>query len=109
MIKRRTDHGGHSPRRHGAVLAAVTVISLLVGLPATAGPALAGSSSLPPVPAGLYVQSRCAALVLSNPVVDRAFRSSRVRRQLEHSRSLEAEVDELRRRLEAIERHLGLS
>ncbi len=69
-MKRRTDHGGYSPRRHGAVLAAVTAISLLVGLPATAGPALADSSSLPPVPAGLYVQSRCAALVLSNHVVD---------------------------------------
>ncbi len=48
-------------------------------------------------------------LVPLDAVVDRAFRSSRVRRQLEHSRSLEADVDELRRRLEAIERHLGLS
>ena len=47
-------------------------------------------------------------LVPLDAVVDRALRSSRVRRQLEHSRSLEAEVDELRRRLDAIERHLGL-
>jgi len=40
-------------------------------------------------------------------VVDRALRSSRVRRQLERARSLEAEVEDLRRRVEAIERHLG--
>ncbi len=48
-------------------------------------------------------------LVPLDAVVDRALRSSRVRRQLERSRSLEAEVDELRRRLDAVERHLGLS
>ncbi|MGD0982534.1 MAG: excisionase [Acidimicrobiales bacterium] len=47
-------------------------------------------------------------LVPLDAVVDRALRSSRVRRQLEHARSLEAEVEELRQRLEAIERHLGL-
>lgn len=47
-------------------------------------------------------------LVPLDSVIDRALRSSRVRHQLEHSRSLEAEVDELRRRLDAIERHLGL-
>jgi transposase len=47
-------------------------------------------------------------LVPLEAVVDRALRSSRARRQLEHSRSLEAEVAELRARLEAIERHLGL-
>jgi hypothetical protein len=48
-------------------------------------------------------------LVLLEAVLDRALRSSRARRQLEHARSLEVEVDALRRRLEAIERHLGLS
>ncbi|MGO8721899.1 MAG: excisionase [Acidimicrobiales bacterium] len=47
-------------------------------------------------------------LVPLEPVLDRALRSSRVQRQLERARSLEAEVDELRQRLEAIERHLGL-
>lgn len=47
-------------------------------------------------------------LVPLDAVLDRALQSSRVRRQLEHSRSLEAEVNELRRRLDAIERHLGL-
>jgi transposase len=41
-------------------------------------------------------------------VVDRALRSSRARRQLENARSLEAELDALRLRVEAIERHLGL-
>lgn len=41
-------------------------------------------------------------------VVDRALRSPRGRRQLEASRSLEAEVASLRRRVEALERHLGL-
>ncbi|MGD0439536.1 MAG: helix-turn-helix domain-containing protein [Acidimicrobiales bacterium] len=48
-------------------------------------------------------------LVPLDAVLDRALRSSRVRKQLERARSLEAEVDELRQRLEAIERHLGLS
>jgi transposase len=48
-------------------------------------------------------------LVPLEAVVSRALRSSRVRRQLEHARSLEAEVTELRRRVEALERHLGLS
>jgi hypothetical protein len=48
-------------------------------------------------------------LVPLDAVLDRALRSSRVRRQLERSRSLEAEVDELRRRLDAVERHLGLA
>lgn len=47
-------------------------------------------------------------LVPLDAVLDRALRSSRVRRQLEHARSLEAEVEELRQRLEAVERHLGL-
>ncbi len=48
-------------------------------------------------------------LVPIDAVLDRALRSSRVRHQLEHARSLDAEVEELRRRLEAIERHLGLT
>jgi hypothetical protein len=69
-MQRRSDRGGKSPLRHWAALAAATAVSLLVGLPATAGPAGADSSSLPPVPAGLHIQSRCAALVLSNHVVD---------------------------------------
>jgi len=47
-------------------------------------------------------------LVPIEEVLDRALRSSRARRQLEHARSLEAEIEELRRRVEAIERHLGL-
>jgi transposase len=47
-------------------------------------------------------------LVPLDAVVDRALSSSRARRQLEQARSLEAEVDALRRRVEAIERHLGL-
>jgi transposase len=41
-------------------------------------------------------------------VLDQVLGSARSRRQLEHARSLQAEVDELRRRLEIIERHLGL-
>ncbi len=55
--------------------------------------------------AGIHGPQR---LVPLDAVVDRALRSSRVRRQLEHARSLDAEVEELRQRLEAIERHLGL-
>lgn len=47
-------------------------------------------------------------LVPLDAVLARAFRSSRVRRQLEHARSLEAEIGELRQRVDAIERHLGL-
>jgi transposase len=47
-------------------------------------------------------------LVPLDAVLDRALQSSRARRQLEHARSLEAEVEELRRRVRAIERHLGL-
>jgi hypothetical protein len=56
--------------------------------------------------AGIHGPQR---LVPLDAVLDRALRSSRVRRQLERARSLEAEVEELRLRLEAIERHLGLS
>jgi hypothetical protein len=48
-------------------------------------------------------------LVLLEAVVDRALRSSRARRQLDNARSLEAEVDALRHRVEALERHLGLA
>lgn len=47
-------------------------------------------------------------MVLLEAVIDRAFRSSRARRQLDNARSLEAEVDALRHRVEALERHLGL-
>jgi predicted site-specific integrase-resolvase len=42
-------------------------------------------------------------------VLDRALGSLRTRRQLERSRSVQAEVEELRRRVETIERHLGLN
>jgi hypothetical protein len=55
--------------------------------------------------AGIHGPQR---LVPLDAVLDRALRTSRVRRQLEHARSLEAEVEELRRRLDAIERHLGI-
>ena len=48
-------------------------------------------------------------MVLLEAVVDRALRSSRARRQLDLARSLEAEVDALRHRVEALERHLGLA
>lgn len=41
-------------------------------------------------------------------VVEQALASSRARRQLEHARSLEAEVDALRRRIEMLERHIGI-
>jgi transposase len=41
-------------------------------------------------------------------VVERTLGSSRSRRQLEQARSLQAEVEELRRRVERIERQLGL-
>lgn len=47
-------------------------------------------------------------LVPLDAVVSRALRSARARRQLEHARSLEADVAELRRRVEVLERHLGL-
>jgi transposase len=48
-------------------------------------------------------------LVPLEAVVDRALRSSRARRQLEQARSVEAELDALRHRIDVIERHLGLS
>jgi predicted site-specific integrase-resolvase len=42
-------------------------------------------------------------------VLDQALGSPRSRRQLDQARSLRADVEELRRRVEAIERHLGLN
>jgi len=67
-----------------------------------------------------YRSGRIAARMVPGPngpqrivpleaVVEQALRSSRARRQLEHARSLEAEVEALRRRVEALERHLGLA
>lgn len=47
-------------------------------------------------------------LVPLEAVVDRALRSARARQQLQHARSVEAEVAELRQRVEVLERHLGL-
>jgi hypothetical protein len=41
-------------------------------------------------------------------VLDRALRSTRLRRQIEQGRSLAAEVDRLRQRVEVMERLLGL-
>ena len=46
-------------------------------------------------------------LVPLDAVLDRALQSPRLRRQLEHARSLEAEVEDLRRRVEALERRLN--
>jgi hypothetical protein len=48
-------------------------------------------------------------IVPMSAVLDHMMGSPRSRRQLERARSLQAEVDELRRRVEAIERYLGLS
>lgn len=47
-------------------------------------------------------------LVRLDAVIDRSLSSSRARRQLEHARSLEAEVESLRARVETLERHLGI-
>ena len=55
--------------------------------------------------AGLHGPQRIVPL---DTVMDRALSSSRSRRQLEQARSLEAEVEDLRRRVEGIERRLGL-
>ena len=55
--------------------------------------------------AGLHGPQRIVPLAA---VVDQALGSPRSRRQLDQARSLQAEVEELRRRVEAIERHLGL-
>ena len=56
--------------------------------------------------AGIHGPQRFVPL---DAVIDRALRSSRARHQLEQARSLEVEVDALRRRVEALERHLGLA
>ena len=47
-------------------------------------------------------------LVPLDAALDRALRSSRLRRQIEQGRSLAAEVDRLRQRVEVMERLLGL-
>jgi hypothetical protein len=56
--------------------------------------------------AGLHGPQRIVPLAA---VVDQALGSPRSRRQLDQARSLQAEVEELRQRVEAIERHLGLN
>lgn len=56
--------------------------------------------------AGIHGPQRVVRL---DAVVERALQSTRGRRQLERARSLEAEVASLRRRVEALERHLGLA
>lgn len=55
--------------------------------------------------AGVHGPQRIIPLAV---VIDQALASPRSHRQLERARTLQAEVDELRRRLERIERHLGL-
>ena len=47
-------------------------------------------------------------VVSLDAVVEQTLRSARARRQLEHARSLEAEIEGLRRRLELVERILGI-
>jgi hypothetical protein len=47
-------------------------------------------------------------MVPLDAVLDRALRSSRLRRQIEQGRSLAAEVDRLRQRVEVMESLLGL-
>jgi len=47
-------------------------------------------------------------MVPLSEVLDRALRSTRLRRQIEQGRSLAAEVDRLRQRVEVMERLLGL-
>ena len=54
---------------------------------------------------GVHGPQRIVAL---SSVIDQALGSARSRRQLDHARSLQAEVEELRDRLARIERHLGL-
>lgn len=56
--------------------------------------------------AGVHGPERIVPL---DAVLDRLLRSPRIQRQLEHARSLEAEVAELRQRLETVERLLGLA
>jgi transposase len=55
--------------------------------------------------AGMHGPQRIVPL---DAIMERALNSPRNRRQLEQAQSLRAEVDELRTRLEAIERHLGI-
>jgi transposase len=55
--------------------------------------------------AGLHGPQRIVPLVA---VLDQVLASPRSRRQLDQARSLQTEVEELRGRVEAIERHLGL-
>jgi transposase len=56
--------------------------------------------------AGVHGPQRIVPLAV---VIDQALASPRSRRQLEHARTLQSEVDELRQRLERLERHLGLN
>lgn len=56
--------------------------------------------------AGVHGPQRIVPLAV---VIDQALASPRSRRQLEHARTLQAEVDELRQRINRIERHLGLA
>jgi transposase len=55
--------------------------------------------------AGLHGPQRIVPLAA---VLDQALASPRSRRHLDQARSLQTELEELRRRVEAIERHLGL-
>jgi hypothetical protein len=48
-------------------------------------------------------------LVALDDVLDRTLRSSRAQRQLATARSTEAQLADLRARIERIERHLGLT
>jgi transposase len=56
--------------------------------------------------AGAHGPQRIVPLAI---VIDQALASPRSRRQLEEARNLQAEVDELRQRLDRIERHLDLA
>jgi transposase len=56
--------------------------------------------------AGIHGPQRIVPLAV---VLDRVLASPRSRRQLEQARNLQADVDELRQRIERIERHLGLA
>ncbi len=47
-------------------------------------------------------------LVRLDAVIERSLESAKGRRQLERARSLEAEVESLRARVDVLERHLGL-
>jgi transposase len=48
-------------------------------------------------------------LVPLDAVLDQAFASPRVRRHLDRNRTLQSEVDELRRRIETLENRLGIA